>query len=1425
MWTRILSLIVFCCMAVKLGDCKNSFIVTGSNTIPFQTKYSVAVASTGYNKPETLQIKIYGKSGNETIYENIKNVVLKDNALEIVNFDLKDQVPGNYFIKVKNQTFKQATRLHLNTKKFSVFIQTDKAIYKPGEKVQFRVLVLNADTKPFSTQSVEVYITDGSNNRIKQFDKVFTRRGVFRHALQLSDEPVLGSWMIHVKVNEQDSETTKNFEVAEYVLPKFEVNIVTKDKVFKDDDIVVSYNAKYTYGKEVEGSAIVNSEIIDYYWWGNPARVVEKSLDNSTKTTSLSIKNDLNLVNVYWIQTVRLTVTFTEALTGNQRNATATVDVYENLYSIQLINSDNNVKANLPFTVKAFVKDIYEVPVTDNKEPINFEVTYTYEYPPETKTTLAPSTPSDGVQTTTNGDLTTVPLFGWWNQWIPAPTKVVTYKKYLRNGMTELSFTLEANVTSISISSTYKGAHGYSYAGVKPTQNKQFIEIKVPEKLPMDRASSLEIISNVKINRINYLVFARNNIVSKGHIKGSNSKSLKFNFQPTFSMTPSAKIIAFYVTSDGEIISDYKFLNFDNLLPNFVNIDLSQSETRPSSLLNISVKSKPLSYVGLLGVDQSVLLLKSGNDIEQDMITNELFGYTYLDQYNNDWEEPTNYNYYTDFSALDVFILTNANPQYEEIIRYRPDFINSQGAAPTTSTGLPPPTTNEIIPEVIPSGGAEIVTRKNFPETWLFDCIDNVKGSKNIIRKVPDTITSWVITGFSMNFQHGLGLTKEPTKLTVFMPFFISLNLPYSIKRGEIISIQAIIFNYMMDDCTATVTMFNENQEFEFVEKTLSQKNLIKKIKTKANSGTSVEFIIRALKVGYVTLKIEALTVLAGDRIEQKLLVEPEGITRYINQAILIDLRTQNNFMKTIDIVVPEDIVSDSLKIEASLIGDILGPTLDNLDKLIQMPYGCGEQNMLNFVPDIIVLDYLTSANRLTPNTETKLKSYMESGYQRELIYKRDDGSFSAFGKNDQSGSTWLTAFVARSFNQASKYITIDQNVISQSLAFLQNVQANDGSFTENGVVHHKAMQGGSSSGTGLTSYVLLTFLENEELTATYKKTITKAVDNIVMHVSEIDDVYTMSIVAYTLYLAGRTSTADMLLKKLDQQANNTDGTRHWDKKTNDLYLTSLSTETSSYALLAYLQAFKDVDALLIAKWLVSQRNSFGGFESTQDTVVGLLALSKIAAKISSKTLSIKVDLKYQNNMKTLNVDLKNALVLQKVELPSTIRKIDITASGNGFTIVQISYHYNLKEPKIINNFILSAKVSAKVDYFFTLETCVGLNNMNQSNMAVIEISTPSGYIFESERLNSVVGSSSNVKRVETKNGNTLANVYLDYLQPKIQCLYVNATKSFNVADQKPASIVVYDYYANDLRTETFYTPAKIVLCDICTPNDCPDVC
>lgn len=95
---------------------------------------------------------------------------------------------------------------------------------------------------------------------------------------------------------------------------------------------------------------------------------------------------------------------------------------------------------------------------------------------------------------------------------------------------------------------------------------------------------------------------------------------------------------------------------------------------------------------------------------------------------------------------------------------------------------------------------------------------NSFSGEKTLQKKVPDTITSWIITGFSVNPIYGLGLTQQPRKLNVFLPFFVSTNLPYSVKRGEVVAIPIVVFNYMEDDQTAEVVLHNDEQEFEFAD-------------------------------------------------------------------------------------------------------------------------------------------------------------------------------------------------------------------------------------------------------------------------------------------------------------------------------------------------------------------------------------------------------------------------------------------------------------------------------------------------------------------------------------------------------------------------------------------------------------------------------
>jgi Alpha-2-macroglobulin family len=118
-------------------------------------------------------------------------------------------------------------------------------------------------------------------------------------------------------------------------------------------------------------------------------------------------------------------------------------------------------------------------------------------------------------------------------------------------------------------------------------------------------------------------------------------------------------------------------------------------------------------------------------------------------------------------------------------------------------------------------GNAPINVRREFPETWLWEdfMTDNCEPVK-LSKVVPDTITTWLISAFSLNEANGFGVNANPTSLTVFRPFFISTTLPYSVKRGEQLTLSVQIFNYLSSDQDVSVTMFNEKEEFQFTDET-----------------------------------------------------------------------------------------------------------------------------------------------------------------------------------------------------------------------------------------------------------------------------------------------------------------------------------------------------------------------------------------------------------------------------------------------------------------------------------------------------------------------------------------------------------------------------------------------------------------------------
>lgn len=634
----------------------------------------------------------------------------------------------------------------------------------------------------------------------------------------------------------------------------------------------------------------------------------------------------------------------------------------------------------------------------------------------------------------------------------------------------------------------------------------------------MNKDVFVEVQSSHVLQNFTYQVIGHGKLVYAENVVVPNRKYHVFKFKATFELVPKATLIVYRV-KDGEIVATRTEISIEDDLNNFVKLKLSAAETQPGKEVNIDVITNPESYVGLVGVDQSVLLLKKNEGLTKQGAFDEMNSYRYHFHQTDigPWSvEPRQYvnDYFRPFEYSDLILFTNAKQEIYKFIAHRFHSYNKvavnrvgyggMAGVPMAAQAFAAPVYQEEVlltttPHFDSTDGEGPMepprVRSEFPETWLWEDIDvnDSDGNVTLSKKVPDTITSWVISAFSVNQQFGLGLTKNPKTLNVFQPFFVSLNLPYSVKRGEVVSVPVVLFNYLNMDVTADLVLQNENGAFEFVDDIEGDQSSRKRQVTVAsNAGVTQTFLVKFTNVGQIPLKVTATSAVAGDAIERILQVDPEGVPQFINKAVFVDLRETDKLESIQKVDVPENAVPGSLKINVNAIGDLLGGAIQNLHQLIRLPTGCGEQNMLKFVPNVVVLDYLNAAGNVDSTIKDKAVRYLLSGYQRELTYRHLNGSFSAFGKLDRKGSTWLTAFVAKSFKQANKYIDIDDKVIDEALDFLSKIQAADGSFPEVGQVSHQAMQGGASKGVALTAYTTIAFLRNK--VGSFKNFVSKLV-------------------------------------------------------------------------------------------------------------------------------------------------------------------------------------------------------------------------------------------------------------------------------------------------------------------------------------------
>uniref|UniRef100_A0A7N8WRB9 Alpha-2-macroglobulin-like n=1 Tax=Mastacembelus armatus TaxID=205130 RepID=A0A7N8WRB9_9TELE len=757
-----------------------------------------------------------------------------------------------------------------------------------------------------------------------------------------------------------------------------------------------------------------------------------------------------------------------------------------------------------------------------------------------------------------------------------------------------------------------------------------------------------------------------------------NKGEFSISLHQVTNMAPFAQVVVYTVMPSGEAVADSDDFPIQLCLNNKVSLQFSSLQQLPAEKTTLSLQAHPGSVCSVRAIDQSVLLLQP----EQELTVN----YVRHQSTNLDLAAGLCWvsvavklllfyfiNVFLDFLDFPVSMAFNVMPQNSGVSKSK----------------------EEEKKETI---------RTFFPETWIWDLVTvGDSGSVNVEKTVPDTITNWAAGAFCAS-SVGFGIAPN-IALTAFQPFFVSLTLPYSVIRGEVFTLKATVFNYL-SKCIMVTLADSEQYTFRNCDGCLYSVCLC------GEESTTFSWILTPTTLGEVKLKVSAEALKTDTLCGNEVATVPDmgridtvvRLVPFYGDLIffLFSLLPEGPVEKNISLLLPEMFVAGSARASVSVLGDLMGRAMKNLDRLLAMPYGCGEQNMVLFAPNIFILNYLKSTGQLTQDIQDKATRFLESGYQRELTYKHDDGSYSAFGKNDESGNTWLTSFVMKSFGGARPYIFVDSGHINSARKWLSKQQRPDGCIKSVGKLFHNGMKGGVSDDVSLTAYITAALLElGPRITDPVVQNCLSCLKEAV--VSQLDNLYTTALLSYTFTLAGDLEMRNKLITYLHQKSNAQGGTRHWERPgASGKGLDSLEVEMTSYVLLALLSGPPMPDFGLdytsgIVRWLTQQQNPYGGFSSTQDTVVALQALAKYGAATYSSEGTTTVTVTSLGGLKKeFTVDQGNRLLYQEEKLTEVPGEYTVRAQGQSCVLAQISMHYNIPPPPDFSAFNISTSIMAK---------------------------------------------------------------------------------------------------------------------------------
>ncbi|CAG9863564.1 unnamed protein product [Phyllotreta striolata] len=1293
------------------------------------------------------------------------------------------------------------------------FVDTDRAVYKPGDKVRFRVLVVDEKFMPVNIKIPKISIKNPLDVDVVVWEDVILENGLASLEYEMVNQSLLGKWKIETQGE------TRSFELSKYTLPRFKVHLEAPRRVyFKSKHFEIDVCARYSHGRPVKGSAFV--KISNLRGKTRPFDEL-KEMENGCGKFTVPSEHFLLTSEESEMQ-LRVTATVTEKGTDIIEVVFGKIVVDFRPYIVRFSN-EALFQPGLPYRGKLTFDNVYaDLSGEIVRICYSIAIRKSWNYVDDEQCSDFPLSQLDEL------DFSVLPM-------TRNVIHVNFYAKSLNRSLVEDTFLA---VRLFSPSNSYIQIQSEEK---KPEECRLQMQYKIT--FTTDHFADNETVTFYyiiksstnasKMRKIEHRVkkiapdYRRilGNIVGGKHKhtkSGVHADSFLLRFKLERRITFEYKFLIYYIDKHGETVAASKVIKVQPCLMK-VGANWSQRQLVPGSTAYLNIATTSQSLCSVSAVDKSSAFLASNRRIVTDLeALMKSFSPEERDRVNStrkmclerdrrhgnsfrEWSSKRHvYGFAEDYDALDVFntfrsvIVTNLRVVSKSC--YQGPILSNTDRV-------------QLLTQQYDTNEEQVTSiRSQFEETWLWELIP-VRGSIQLKRHLPHGITSYKTNVLCVSDTEGVGIADE-TDITSFQNVFVEVLAPFSVRRGEIFHLYVHVSNYQHPIPIRLNVGFSAGLESVDVESERSVSYCVG-----SNDTITHKFKLKALGLGLVNVSVlvetdnqypmfcgPATILFKRDSEVKSILVEPEGFDLSKTRAALLCASNSLIDDKVFwNVSIPDEIVPGTYKAEVNLNGDILGKTVENLDELLDVPTGCGEQIMSTMAPNLFIMRYLNSTDTLTKPVKQKILRNLKLGYQRILNYLHKDGSFSAFGYHDPMGSTFLTTFVVKILTEAKQFIYIDHHLIQKALTWIYERQLENGCF--HSMLHVFQDMGGASSENstaGLTSYVILSLLQAGIEVPQRVKT-----NAIYCIRSQVDpDKYSLAINSYALLLMGAEEDGNKSLQRLLASAERHRNMMWWTSKGE-----ASDVEVTSYGLMALLQRNSSkhwADALGVVRWLSTKYGAKGSFVSSQDTAVALEALSKYSGVLKSNELNMLIRVETPHNEYNLTLTDEDGLKSRRIALRASNGSVAIGVVGVGCVLVQITQRYNLMGIAKSEAFEFAMEVAPLSTInrcsISSLSSCLAYKAPDgPSNMAVMEVFLPTGYQADRSSLYKLVQIRNTSKVEMFEEGNDKVNFYLTKLDERLVCFSFNIFERYLVEGRKEALIKLYNYYNPEYEIRQYY--------------------